>query len=240
MKSQFQNQLINIINDFPDKYKEGIRVDFDMAIDGFIFDFVIYNNSDIITGGVFDTGLSEYNRQNDLWKYFDHQVVFLFNGSVFLPLSNDQFTDSLHEETDFSFEDYSLIHFLSDYYGYSTHKVFYVSSFVLQDFANQFDLNLEDLIVSACLRAKEGKHLTKMMKSEINREKILKNIEIRMSSYFNSVLFDEISLNVDLNENLGLSGFKIPYANLEKYKFVQNLDRAILDLNNGLLLNKAF
>jgi hypothetical protein len=215
--ADFKNKLLQIIEDFPDEYKDVKVLFFEQPKP---FHFEISLNDEVITSGLF---VSEIYFEtpfwySDLWKYSDFEIVFLFDGTSFSSITSYEIQDKIENYLDYPKIYYSLLNYLSDFTGRTTERSFFVYKTRIEDFALNFEIDLKSTIIEVVKTLNVPNSLVKKLNSPILYSSILNKVEENMTPYFNSFWIDGIELDEEELTN-GFESFHILYFNLEKPRF---------------------
>jgi len=235
MKTEFQNKLKAIVSSYPEEYR---RVDFvfDHMIRGTLYDFVVCDESTMITGGFFIDGQKNFT-DTQVEEYsvpFSSKSFFLFDGISFKGYLSNEIDDSYDKPWIFNKTHYSLLHLLSDYLEYTTESIFYVYTNEVEDFGKAFNIEIENFILEVITGLPNHNKLTLRFRSPIFKQDLINGILKINKDYFSRFWFDGMILNDEsYPDSKDFNGYLIPYSNIEFIEFKERIKESILILLNS-------
>ncbi len=215
--ADLKNKLLQIIEDFPDDFKD-VKVHFFEQSNPFHFEISL--NDEVITSGIF---VSEINEEilleyNNIWEASNYEIAYLFDGISFSPINSEEMEEKILDYIEHRQIEYTLLNFISDFTGRTTERSFFVYKTRIEDFALNFEIDLKSTIIEVVKTLNVPNSLVKKLNSPILYSSILNKVEENMTPYFNSFWIDGIELDEEELTN-GFESFHILYFNLEKPRF---------------------
>jgi hypothetical protein len=226
--ADFKNKLLQIIEDFPDEYKD-VKVLFFEQPNPFHFEISL--NDEVITSGIF---VSEFNDEillehNNIWEASNYEIAYLFDGISFSPINSEEMEEKILDYIEHRQIEYTLLNFISDFTGKTSERSFYVYKSRIEDFALNFEMDLKSTIIENLKTFDVPETFIKKFNSPILYSSLLDKVEENMTLYFNSFWIDGVELNDEELSN-SFEAFQILYFNLEKPRFKIRLTNGIKEV----------